>query len=83
MAVSWMAASQKLILEQNFLRRNWMPEQISGLLIHVISTLLWLLSPVKVTTSSEFNGDYFRLTTFLIVQASRFFIHVPFPNIVI
>ena len=43
---------------QNFLRRNWMPEQVSGQLIHVTGTPPWLLRPVKVSTSSELK--YFR-----------------------
>ena len=51
-----------------------------GVLIHVTSTPPWLLSPVKVSTSSELYPDYFRLPTFLNVQASSFLIHSPFPT---
>ena len=57
-----------------------MPEQLSGQLIHVTSTPPWLLRPVKISTSSELYPDYFRLPTFLNVQASSFFIHPPFPT---
>ena len=57
-----------------------MPEQLSGQLIHVTSTPPWLLRPVKVSTSSELYPDYFRLPTFLYVQASSFLIHSPFPT---
>ena len=57
-----------------------MPEQLSGLLIHAIGTPPWLLTPVKVSTSSELYPDYFWLPTFLLVQASSFLIHHPFLN---
>ena len=57
-----------------------MLEQLSGQLIHVTGTPAWLLRPVKVSTSSEFYPDYFRLPTFLNVQASSFLIHSPFPT---
>ena len=57
-----------------------MPEQLPGQLIHVTGTPPWLLRPVKVSTSSELYLDYFRLPTFLNVQASSFFIHSPFPT---
>ena len=57
-----------------------MPEQLSGQLIHVTGTPPWLLGPVKVSTSSELYSDYFRLPTFLNVQASSFFVHSPFPT---
>ena len=46
-------ASQKLTLQQNPLRRNWMSEEFSRLLIHAIGSLPWLLRSVKVSTSSE------------------------------
>ena len=51
-----------------------MPEQLSEHLIHVTGTPPWLLRPVKVSTSSELYPDYFRLPTFLNVQASSFLI---------
>ena len=57
-----------------------MPEQLSGQLIHVTSTPPWLLRPVKISTSSELYRVYFRLPTFLNVQASSFLIHPPFPT---
>ena len=57
-----------------------MPEQLSGQLIHVTSTPPWLLRLVKVSTSSELFPNYFRLPTFLNVQASSFLIHSPFPT---
>ena len=57
-----------------------MPEQLSRQLIHVTGTPPWLLRPVKVSTSSELYPDYFRLPTFLNVQASSFLIHSPFPT---
>ena len=63
---------------QNSLRRNCIPEQLSGQLIHVTGTPPWLLRPVKVSTSSELYTGYFRLPTFLNVQPSSFLIHLPF-----
>ena len=55
-----------------------MPEQLSVLLTYDNSTTSWLLKPVKVSSSSELCDDYFQLPTFLIVQASSFFIYLPF-----
>ena len=57
-----------------------MPEQLSGQLIHVTSTPPWLLRLVKVSTNSELFPNYFRLPTFLNVQASSFLIQSPFPT---
>ena len=37
------------------------PHFISRLLFHVTSTPLWLLKPVKASTSSELYPNYFRL----------------------
>ena len=77
----WLWASQKLALQRNCLRRNWIPEQLSWLLIHAYSIPPWLLRPVKSSTNSELNLDYFQLPTFfMIVQASCFLIHRPFPT---
>ena len=59
---------------KNSLRRNWVPELLSGQLIHVTGTPPGLLRPFKVSTSSELYPDYFRLPTFLNDQASSFFI---------
>ena len=70
--------SKNLALQQNSLRRNWMPEQLSGLLIHVTGTLPWLLRLVKVFTSSELYLTTFSCLLFLIVQTFSFLIHLPF-----
>ena len=59
-------ASQKLIWQQNSHGRNWVSEQLSGLLIHATSTPCWLLRPA------------FGCLFFLIVQASSFLIHPSF-----
>ena len=69
--------SQKLAL-QNSLRRNWMPEQLSGLLIHVTGTPPWLLRSVKVSTSSELYPDCFWLPAFLDCSGIQFLIHLLF-----
>ena len=69
---------KKLISQQNSLRRNWMPEQLSGQLIYVPGNTPWLLRPVTAFSSSEPYPDYFWLPTFLDVQASSFLIHSPF-----
>ena len=42
-----------------------MPEQLSGLLIHVTDTRQSLLRPVKVSNSFELYPDFFQLPTFL------------------
>ena len=55
-----------------------MSGQLSGQLIHVTGTPPRLVRPVKVSTSSELYPDYFRLPTFLNVQASSSLIHSPF-----
>ena len=54
-----------LTLQQNSLTRNWMPEQLSGLLINATRTPPWLLRSEKVSTSSELYPDYLRLSSFL------------------
>ena len=83
-AAYWLLESQKflvifqtlwtnyiLALQQNSFRRNWMPEQLSGLLIYATSTPLWLLRLVKVSTGSEIYPNYFWLPTFC--NCSQFF----------
>ena len=45
--------SENLTLQQNSIRRNWMSEQLSGVLIHVTGTPPCLLRLVKVSSSSE------------------------------
>ena len=70
---------QKLTLQQNFFRRNWMPEQLSGLLVHATSIPPWLLRPLNVSTSSELYPDYFWLPIFL-DQGIQFFNSPPFPT---
>ena len=55
-----------------------MPEQLSGLLIHAIGTPPWLLTPVKVSTSSELYPDYFWLPTFFACSSIQFFDSPPF-----
>ena len=55
-----------------------MPEQLSGLLIHVTGIPLWLLRLVKVSTSSELYPDCFRLPTFLDCSGIQFFYSFPF-----
>ena len=76
----WIWASQKFILPQHSLRRNWTPEQLSGLLIHVTSTPPWLLRPVKISTSSELYPDCFQLATFLDCLGIQFFNSSLFPT---
>ena len=71
-------ASQKLTSQQNRLRRNWVPEQLSGLLTHATGSHpgfsdLWRSPPVLSSTLVTFG-----CVVFLIVQASSFFIHSPF-----
>ena len=71
-------ASQKLTLQQNCLRRNWVLEQLSGLLTHATGSHpgfsdLWRSPPVLSSTLVTFGG-----VVFLIVQASSFFIHFHF-----
>ena len=71
-------ASQKLTSQQNRLRRNWVPEQLSGLLTHATGSHpgfsdLWKSPPVLSSTLVTFG-----CVVFLIVQASSFFIHSPF-----
>ena len=48
LVISMTLSNSKIYLKQSSLRRNWMPEQLSGLLVHVTDTLPWLLRPVKV-----------------------------------
>ena len=72
-------ASQKLNLKLNSLRRDWMSEQLSGLLIHATSTPTWLFILVKVSTSSDLYPDYFRLPTFLDCSGIQFSNLPPFP----
>ena len=69
---------KKLTLQQNSLRRNWMPEQLSRLLIHVTGTPPWLLKLVKVSTISEHYPDCFRVPTFLNCSDIQFFDSPPF-----
>ena len=57
----------------NSLRKNWMPEQFSRLLVHATGTPPWLLIPVKVSTSSELYTNYFWLSTFLDCSGIQFF----------
>ena len=75
---SWIWASQKFTLHQNSFRRNWTPEQLSGLLIHVTATPPWFLRLVKVSTSSKLYLDCFQLPTFC--SGIQFFYLPPFPN---
>ena len=70
--------SENLTLQQNSFRWNWMPEQTSGLLIHVTGTPPWLLRLVNVSTSSELYSDCFRLPTFLDCLGIQFFDSPPF-----
>ena len=55
-----------------------MPEQLSGLLVHVTGTPPWLPRLVKVSTSSELYTDCFQLPTFR--SGIQFFDLPPFPN---
>ena len=55
-----------------------MPEQLSGLLIHVTGTPSWLLRLVKVSNSSELYPDCFRLPAFLDCSGIQFFDSPPF-----
>ena len=71
-------AIQRTTLQLNSLRRNWMPEQLSGLLIHVTSTPPWLFRPVKASTSSELYPNCFRCSTFLDCSGIQFFDSLPF-----
>ena len=78
MVILLIRASQKLTLQQNRLRRNWVPEQLSGLLTHATGSHpgfsdLWRSPPVLSSTLVTFG-----CVVFLIVQASSFFIHSPF-----
>ena len=50
-----------------------MPGQFSGLLFDATGTPPWFLRPVKVSTSSEFYPDCFRLPTFLDCSDIQFF----------
>ena len=61
----WIWEIQKFTLQQTSLMRNWMSEQVTGLLIHVTITPPWLLRPVKVSTSPGPYPNCFRLHTFL------------------
>ena len=79
--ICWLWTSQKLALQNSF-KRNWMPEQLFGLLIHVTSTRPWLLRPVRVSTSSELYPGCFRLPTFLDCSGIQFFSSPPFLNTV-
>ena len=74
--------SKNLTLQQNSIRRNWMSEQLSGVLIHVTGTPPWLLRLVKVSTSSELYPDCFRLPTVFDCSGIQFLIHLSFPNLV-
>ena len=47
----WLWASQKLALQQNSFRRNWMPKHFQTTSCH--RTPPWLLRLMKVSTSSE------------------------------
>ena len=53
------------LYKKNSLRRNWMPEQLSGLCFHATSTPLWLLKPAKVSTSFELYPNLFWLHNLL------------------
>ena len=75
--------SQKLPLgdiKTPFRRRNWMSEQLSGLLILATSIPPCLVRPVKVSTSSERYPDYFWLPTFLDCSGIQFFDSSPYAN---
>ena len=53
------------------LRKNWMPEYLSGLLIHATNTPL--LKPVKVPPALSSNETTFGCVLLLIFQVSSFF----------
>ena len=55
-----------------------MLELLLGLLIHATAALPWLLRLVKVSTSSKFYPDYFRLPNFLDCSSIQFFDSPPF-----
>ena len=82
MVILMIFGKSKLILQRNSLRRNLMPEQLSGLFIHATSTSPWILRPTKVSTSSELYPKYFRLPTFLHCSDIQFFYSPSFPNTV-
>ena len=65
--------NENLTLKQNPLRRNWMFEQLSGLLIRVTGTPPWLLRFVRVSNSYQLYPDCFRLSTFLDCSGIQFF----------
>ena len=69
----WLWASQKTTLQHNSLRRSCMPEQLSGLLLHVTNTPPRLLKLVKVSISSELYPDCFLLSVFLDCSGIQFF----------
>lgn len=56
-----MLASQKTNLQQNSLRKNWMPEQVSRLLFYATGLSPWLLK----STSFQLYLGYFRLLSFI------------------
>ena len=58
--------------------RNWMPEELSGELIHTTGTPPWIRRPMKISTSSQLYADYFRLPTFLDCSRSQSFDSPPF-----
>ena len=60
----WLWESEELTLQQNSVRKNWMPEQHSRPLIHATGTPHWLLRPAKASTSSELTW-LFRHSLFL------------------
>ena len=78
-SLCWLWPCQKLTLQQNSFRRNWMPEKLSGLLVHATSIPPWLLKPLKVSTSSELYPEYFWLPIFL-DPGIQFFNSPPFPT---
>ena len=76
----WLWTSQNLTLQQNSLRRNWMPVHFCGLLAHVTVTPPWLLRTLLVSTSSELYPEYFWLPTFLDCLGIQFFSSLSFPT---
>ena len=75
---TWYNLAVILLTLQNSPRRNCMPEHFLRPLSCVTGTPLWLLRPVKVSTSSKLYPDtrlFFFFFFFLNAQASSFLVH--------
>ena len=75
---TWYNLAVILLTLQNSPRRNCMPEHFLRPLSCVTGTPLWLLRPVKVSTSSKLYPDtrlLFFFFFFLNAQASSFLVH--------